>query len=75
MKQCAFQRLVDLQVLCYFVQLQTTMDIVSHFFNSESCDIHLNHGDILEAMWSWTGIEPQNRQKVAEVRSILMIKQ
>lgn len=43
------------------------MDVISHFFNSESCDIHLNHGDLLEAIWSWAGIKPQNRQKVAEV--------
>ncbi|KAH6770310.1 protein kinase family protein [Perilla frutescens var. hirtella] len=51
--------------------IKATMDIVSRFFNSESCDIHLNHGDILEAIWSWTGIKPQNRQKVAELLSLL----
>lgn len=45
-----------------------TVDVISHFFNWESCDIHLNHGDLLEAIWSWTGVKPQNRQKVAEVR-------
>lgn len=60
--------------LFFIVQFQATMDIFSHFFNSESCDIHLNHGDILEAIWSWTGIKPENRQKVAEVRLILMIQ-
>ncbi|XP_042044416.1 eIF-2-alpha kinase GCN2 isoform X2 [Salvia splendens] len=51
--------------------IKASVDIVSHFFNSESCDIHLNHADILEAIWSWTGIKPQNRQKVAELLSLL----
>lgn len=43
------------------------MDIVTRFFQSESCDIHLNHGDLLEAIWSWTGIKPEHRQKVSDV--------
>ena len=43
------------------------MDIIGQFFHSELCDIHLNHGDLLEAIWSWAGIEPEHRQKVAEV--------
>ncbi|XP_057781604.1 eIF-2-alpha kinase GCN2 isoform X2 [Salvia miltiorrhiza] len=51
--------------------IKASVDIVSQFFNSESCDIHLNHGDIMEAIWSWTGIKPQNRQKVAELLSLL----
>ncbi|KAL0403683.1 UNVERIFIED_CONTAM: eIF-2-alpha kinase GCN2, partial [Sesamum radiatum] len=45
---------------------KVTMDIVTRFFHSESCDIHLNHGDLLEAIWSWTGIKSEYRQKVAE---------
>ncbi|KAK4487298.1 hypothetical protein RD792_006096 [Penstemon davidsonii] len=48
-----------------------TMDIVTRFFNSESCDIHFNHGDLLEAIWTWTGIKPEYRQKVAELLSLL----
>ncbi|KAL3835059.1 hypothetical protein ACJIZ3_009795 [Penstemon smallii] len=47
------------------------MDVVTRFFNSESCDIHFNHGDLLEAIWSWTGIKPEYRQKVAELLSLL----
>lgn len=43
------------------------MDIVTHFFNPDSCDIHLNHGDLLDAIWSWTGVKAEHRQKVAEV--------
>lgn len=43
------------------------MDIINQFFHPESCDIHLNHGDLLEAIWSWAGIKPEHRQKVAEV--------
>lgn len=51
--------------------IKATMDIVTKFFQSESCDIHLNHGDLLEAIWSWTGIKSENRQKVAELLSLL----
>lgn len=47
--------------------LQVTMDILTHFFPSDSCDIHLNHGDLLDAIWSWTGVKPEHRHKVAEV--------
>ncbi|KAL0358470.1 UNVERIFIED_CONTAM: eIF-2-alpha kinase GCN2 [Sesamum angustifolium] len=52
-----------------FFAYQVTMDILTRFFHSESCDIHLNHGDLLEAIWSWTGIKSEYRQKVAEKSS------
>ncbi|XP_051116780.1 eIF-2-alpha kinase GCN2 [Andrographis paniculata] len=51
--------------------IKVTMDIVTRLFNSEACHIHLNHGDLLEAMWSWTGIKSENRQKVADLLSLL----
>ncbi|KAJ4723443.1 eIF-2-alpha kinase GCN2-like [Melia azedarach] len=47
------------------------MDIVSHFFHAESCDIHPNHGDLLGAVWSWAGIKAEHRQKVAELLSMI----
>ncbi|TXG72830.1 hypothetical protein EZV62_001409 [Acer yangbiense] len=47
------------------------MDIVTCFFHAESCDIHLNHGDLLDAIWSWVGIKPEHRQKVAELLSMM----
>lgn len=45
------------------------MDIITNFFHAESCDIHLNHGDLLDAIWSWAGIKPELRHKVAEVNA------
>ncbi|KAM3707653.1 hypothetical protein ACJW31_02G040300 [Castanea mollissima] len=47
------------------------MDIATHFFNPDSCDIHLNHGDLLDAIWSWTGVKAEHRQKVAELLSMM----
>lgn len=44
------------------------MDVISYFFNSDSCDIHLNHGDLLNAIWSWVGVKAEHRHKVAEVK-------
>ncbi|XAR48711.1 Non-specific serine/threonine protein kinase [Bertholletia excelsa] len=52
--------------------IKATIDILSHFFNSESCDIHLNHGCLLDAIWSWTGVSVEHRQKVAELLSLLV---
>ncbi|KAJ0093671.1 hypothetical protein Patl1_26369 [Pistacia atlantica] len=52
--------------------LKVTMDIVTRFFHSESCDIHLNHGDLLDAIWSWAGIKAEHRQKVAELLSLMV---
>ncbi|XP_047255023.1 eIF-2-alpha kinase GCN2 isoform X5 [Capsicum annuum] len=51
--------------------IKATMDIILHYFNFESCDVHLNHADLLDAIWSWVGIRPEHRQKVAELLSLL----
>ncbi|XP_006443036.2 eIF-2-alpha kinase GCN2 [Citrus clementina] len=51
--------------------LKVTMDIVTRFFHAESCDIHLNHGDLLEAIWSWAGIKAEHREKVAELLAMM----
>lgn len=59
------------QMICVIIYrsviFQVTRDIVTRFFHSEFCDIHLNHGDLLEAIWSWVGVKADHRQKVAEV--------
>lgn len=49
------------------IVLQVTRDIVTCFFHEDSCDIHLNHGDLLDAIWSWIGVKVEHRLKVAEV--------
>lgn len=51
--------------------IKATMDIILHYFQPESCDIHLNHADLLDAIWTWAGIRPEHRQKVAELLSLL----
>nr|POF25315.1 eif-2-alpha kinase gcn2 [Quercus suber] len=51
--------------------IKGTMDIATRFFNPDSCDIHLNHGDLLDAIWSWTGVKAEHRQKVAELLSMM----
>ncbi|KAF2322118.1 hypothetical protein GH714_006971 [Hevea brasiliensis] len=51
--------------------IKATMDIVTRFFVSDSCDIHLNHGDLLNAIWTWIGLKPEHRQKVAELLSLM----
>ncbi|CAN4120986.1 unnamed protein product [Withania somnifera] len=51
--------------------IKATMDVILHYFRSESCDIHLNHAGLLDAIWAWVGIRPEHRQKVAELLSFL----
>ncbi|KAK2435712.1 protein kinase family protein [Trifolium repens] len=50
---------------------KVTKDIVTCFFHEDSCDIHLNHADLLGAIWSWTGIKVEHRVKVAELLSMM----
>ncbi|CAI0541132.1 unnamed protein product [Linum tenue] len=52
------------------VIIKVTMDILT-CFNSHGFDIHLNHGDLLNAIWSWVGIKPDHRQKVGELLSMM----
>ncbi|KFK40246.1 hypothetical protein AALP_AA3G349200 [Arabis alpina] len=51
--------------------LKVIVDITSHIFHRGSCDIHLNHGDLLDAIWSWAGIKAEHRRKVAELLSMM----
>jgi translation initiation factor 2-alpha kinase 4 len=52
--------------------LKVIVDITTHIFHRGSCDIHLNHGDLLDAIWSWAGIKAEHRRKVAEVWLLLV---
>lgn len=52
--------------------IKVTVDVISYFFHSESCDIHLNHGDLLNAIWSWVGVKAEHRHKVAELLSMMV---
>ncbi|CAK8575820.1 unnamed protein product [Lathyrus sativus] len=51
--------------------IKVTKDIITCFFHEDSCDIHLNHADILGAIWSWTGVKVEHRLKVAELLSMM----
>ncbi|XP_021721682.1 eIF-2-alpha kinase GCN2-like isoform X1 [Chenopodium quinoa] len=51
--------------------IKATIDILMQFFNPDSLYIHLSHGNLLNAMWSWAGIKAEHRQKVAEILSML----
>ncbi|CAN8280057.1 unnamed protein product [Cochlearia groenlandica] len=50
--------------------LKVVVDITTHIHRG-SCDIHLNHGDLLDAIWSWAGIKAEHRSKVAELLSMM----
>ncbi|XP_008445738.2 eIF-2-alpha kinase GCN2 isoform X1 [Cucumis melo] len=52
--------------------IKVTVDVISYYFNSDSCDIHLNHGDLLNAIWSWVGVKAEHRHKVAELLSMMV---
>ncbi|KAM7279903.1 hypothetical protein ACFE04_007037 [Oxalis oulophora] len=52
--------------------IKVTMDIVNCFIQSDFCDIHLNHGDLLNTIWSWAGVKANHVQKVAELLSLMV---
>lgn len=49
--------------------IKVVIDIASRFSHLESINIRLNHGQILEAIWSWIGIASEIRPVVAELVS------
>ncbi|XP_024030685.1 eIF-2-alpha kinase GCN2 isoform X2 [Morus notabilis] len=51
--------------------IKVTMDILIHFLNPHCCELHLNHGNLLESIWSWTGVKAEHRHKVAELLSMM----
>nr|XP_007131951.1 hypothetical protein PHAVU_011G054400g [Phaseolus vulgaris]ESW03945.1 hypothetical protein PHAVU_011G054400g [Phaseolus vulgaris] len=51
--------------------IKVTRDVVTCFFHADLCDIHLNHGDLLDAIWSWIGVKVEHRLKVAELLSMM----
>ncbi|KAM6545969.1 hypothetical protein CsatB_026705 [Cannabis sativa] len=51
--------------------IKVTMDILVRVFHSHCCDVHLNHGNLLNVIWSWIGVKAEYRQKVAELLSMM----
>ncbi|XP_054816173.1 eIF-2-alpha kinase GCN2 isoform X2 [Prosopis cineraria] len=51
--------------------IKVTRDIVTYIFPADACDIHLNHGDLLDAIWSWIGVKAEHRLKVAELLAMM----
>ncbi|KAK4286606.1 hypothetical protein QN277_003135 [Acacia crassicarpa] len=51
--------------------IKVTRDIVTYIFPADACDIHLNHGDLLDAIWSWIGVKDEHRLKVAELLAMM----
>ncbi|XP_031478528.1 eIF-2-alpha kinase GCN2 isoform X2 [Nymphaea colorata] len=49
--------------------IKVAMDIMTRFFHHDTCDIRLNHGCLLDAIWSWIGIKGESRQNVAKLLS------
>ncbi|KAM0940124.1 putative protein kinase PEK-GCN2 family [Dioscorea sansibarensis] len=49
--------------------IKVVVDIATHFLNPDAISIQLNHGALLEAIWTWAGISGEHRQCVAELLS------
>ncbi|KAJ3680725.1 hypothetical protein LUZ60_017003 [Juncus effusus] len=59
------------QVITEAEVIKVAIDITSRFFNSSAIDIRLNHGLLLESIWSWVGISNELRQSVVELLSLI----
>ncbi|KAK1294604.1 putative serine/threonine-protein kinase GCN2 [Acorus calamus] len=46
--------------------VKVAMDILNRYCSFDAFDIRLNHGHLLDAIWSWVGIEGELRKSVAE---------
>ena len=51
--------------------IKVAMDVVGKFFDWDSCEIHVNHAHILDAIWSWTGVKQKAKQDVAKLLSLI----
>ncbi|OVA04586.1 Protein kinase domain [Macleaya cordata] len=51
--------------------IKVVMDIVTRFFHSDLCHIRLNHASLLDAIWTWVGIEVELRESVAQLLSVM----
>ncbi|KAH7681285.1 Non-specific serine/threonine protein kinase protein [Dioscorea alata] len=49
--------------------IKVVVDIATRFLNPDAISIQLNHGALLEAIWTWAGIPGEHRQCVAELLS------
>ncbi|MED6157980.1 hypothetical protein PIB30_028571 [Stylosanthes scabra] len=47
--------------------IKVTRDIVTCFFHESSLDVYLNHGQLMEAICSWIGVNSQQWFKVSEI--------
>ncbi|CAL9184454.1 eIF-2-alpha kinase GCN2-like isoform X2 [Musa acuminata AAA Group] len=51
--------------------IKVALDIVARFFPPNAMEIHLNHGQVLESIWTWIGIPVELRHNVAELLSVI----
>lgn len=52
--------------------IKVAIDIVGKFFPLDACEIHLNHVSIIDAIWSWSGVEHEARHDVAKLLSLMV---
>ncbi|KAK1319028.1 putative serine/threonine-protein kinase GCN2 [Acorus calamus] len=52
--------------------VKVAMDILNRYCSFDAFDIRLNHGHLLDAIWSWVGIEGELRKSVAELLSLMV---
>lgn len=51
--------------------VKVVVDIATRFRHPNTIDIRLNHGQVLEEVWSWAGVSRELRQNVAELLSLI----
>ncbi|PIA29619.1 hypothetical protein AQUCO_05800029v1 [Aquilegia coerulea] len=50
---------------------KVAVDIIAQFVNLDQCHFHLNHADLLDAIWCWVGIKAELRESVAQRLSVM----
>ncbi|XP_024542885.1 eIF-2-alpha kinase GCN2 isoform X2 [Selaginella moellendorffii] len=47
--------------------IKAAADIISRVSSTETCELRLNHLEILDTIWSWSGVTRQQRKNVAQI--------
>ncbi|KAL3680389.1 hypothetical protein R1sor_023345 [Riccia sorocarpa] len=51
--------------------VKVAVEVVNKFCYWDALEIRINHRQILSAVWSWTGVQSDQRQKVAQVLAMM----
>ncbi|KAL2612674.1 hypothetical protein R1flu_024366 [Riccia fluitans] len=59
------------RILAEAEAVKVAVEVVNNFGYWDALEVRINHREILTAVWSWTGVQSDQRQKVAQVLAVM----